>query len=381
MSLEGARPAADHRRDGMSEPTAQTMTVGLCGPADRDDQVRLFLRCFKKPIDRRGLEWRYDENPAGLALSLLTRTPEGRPVAGYACSPRVAVTRDARGEKTATVGETGDVMTDPEFRKLGLFSALDRRCMEEAKRLGWPLAFGLPNRRSAHIFVELGWEEIGSVRVWTHCLRAGAAARRARLGDGRLAALATPLAWLAGRRARARLERDGAGYAAREAQRFPAEVGELSRQIERRFVFMLRREAEYLDWRFARSPSGLHRILLVDDAQGAFAGYAVVQLSREDGVGYLVDVLARNEAALARAVGAGLARLAAGGAAVARATAIEGSWWQHVLAGAGFRPPRSANRLSVILCAHQPDHPLVRAARTCAAWYFTDGDRDDETMG
>jgi hypothetical protein len=64
-----------------------------------------------------------------------------------------------------------------------------------------------------------------------------------------------------------------------------------------------------------------------------------------------------------------------------RATAIDGSWWSGQLVSAGFLPPRPENHLSVILHVHQPDHPLVSAARDIRGWYMTDGDRDDETMG
>ena len=48
---------------------------------------------------------------------------------------------------------------------------------------------------------------------------------------------------------------------------------------------------------------------------------------------------------------------------------------------AGFLPPKPDNHLIVILHTHRPDHPLARAARNASAWYLTDGDRDDETMG
>jgi hypothetical protein len=52
-----------------------------------------------------------------------------------------------------------------------------------------------------------------------------------------------------------------------------------------------------------------------------------------------------------------------------------------VLAANGFQAPKSTNYLTVILHAHDAEHPLTRAARDLSGWYFTDGDRDDETMG
>src|SRR5215218_8075976 len=148
---------------GTSKAGASAAEVSLCGPTERDEQTRLFNACFKKQIGVEALRWRYDRNPHGAAVSLLSRVPDAGGVSGYACSPRLAVPfGDER--RAAAIGETGDVMTHPDWRKQGLFSALDRACMQETARLGWPLVFGLPNRRSAHIFLELGWQAIATVR-------------------------------------------------------------------------------------------------------------------------------------------------------------------------------------------------------------------------
>lgn len=356
--------------------------VRACGPADRAEQVLLFNRCFKKPIEERGLRWRYDENPHGEAVSFVSRPGEHPGVSGYACSPRRALV--AGDESTlGVVGETGDVMTDPAWRKRGLFSALDRAAMEESARRGWVFAFGLPNRRSAHIFLELGWERIGSVRPWTFVLRAGAAARNVRRTDGRLAVAGVGWAAFAGRRARARLRAGARGLATRGIEeRFPDEVLEIARAVEPRFGFMVRRDPEYLTWRFLRGPSGLHRCLGVHRADGRLEGYAVVQLPRPgESLGYLVDVLGRDQAAVHAAIEAGLSSLEAGGAEAVQSTALDGSWWMGELRRASFRPPKPDNHLIVILHPHAKDHPLVAAARRTAEWYFTDGDRDDETMG
>jgi hypothetical protein len=98
-------------------------------------------------------------------------------------------------------------------------------------------------------------------------------------------------------------------------------------------------------------------------------------------VGYLVDILARNDSSLAQAMEAGIAHLHAAGADLVQATAIDGSWWQKQLEKAAFQRPKEENHLIVILHPHQADHPLTNAARQAENWYLTDGDRDDETMG
>lgn len=360
---------------------APAVRVALCGPADRGEQARLFNQCFKKSVDERALVWRYDENPHGCAVSLLSRSLSGSGVCGYACSPRQVL---VHGDPAtlASVGETGDVMTHPDWRKQGLFSALDRACMEETKKLGWPVVFGLPNRRSAHIFLELGWKEVGTLRPWTFLLGAGAVARRMRASEGRLRSWLAPLHARRCAKSRERLARSVEGWSLRALSAFPPEVEKLAAQVARRQAWMVRRDPAYLEWRFLRSPSGLHRCFGIHGRDGGFRGYVVVQAPRAgENVGYLVDLLADEEAAVAAGISGALSELEALGALGVRATAIDGSWWRGRLEEAGFLPPKPENHLRVILWVNDATHPLAQASADASRWYLTDGDRDDETMG
>jgi GNAT superfamily N-acetyltransferase len=357
----------------------EQLLVAPCGPADRAEQARLFNACFKKSLSAPDLAWRYDQGPHGAALSFVTRPPGGEGISGYACSPRRVL---CHGEHEARVGETGDVMTHPAWRKRGIFSSLDRACMAAAAQAGWPLVFGLPNRRSAHIFLELGWERIGTIRPWSFVLAGDARARAERLREGRLAALALPLSARRCARSEARLRRGGAGVTLRPLDRFPTEVEALSRQLERQHPFMVRRDAPYLDWRFLRNPSGLHQACGAFGADGRCTGYVVWQRPRPgEAVGFLVDLITAEPEPAAALVAAALAALRAAGASVVQSTAIDGSPWAAQLEGFGFLRPKAENHLIVIRYVHERSHPLVAASAQAARWFLTDGDRDDETMG
>ncbi len=356
------------------------LAIELCTSADRDEQARLYAACFKKPLPSGGLRWRYDASPAGESVSLVAREPGGLAISGYACSPRTAL---AGGDERslALVGETGDVMTHPDWRKRGFFSRLDRAAMDEARRRGWALAFGLPNRRSAHIFVELGWEQVGAVRPYLFVLRADQAAKEARGKEGRWKRWTTGFeakrcasAWRA-------LAARGTKLRAEPLGRFDERATALSKLVEPRFGFMVRRSAAWLNWRFLDTPSGLHRAVGLLDGE-ELAAYVVVQIPRAgERAGFLVDLLARDDDALSAAFSAGLTTLEHHGASTVEATALEGSWWARQLLEAGFAPRGDAHLLSVILHPLDRGHALVAAARDTARWYFTDGDRDDETVG
>ena len=352
-------------------------SLGECEAAHRPEQAALFNACFTKDLSKRDIAWRYDENPHGVSVTLLAREEEsGEAVSGYACNPRLAV---ADGVE-ATIGQTGDVMTHPERRKLGVFSHLDRAAMSLTAEAGWPCVFGLPNWRSAHIFEQLGWEVIGSVREWSMPMRLdmGAALRRKRVA--RFAMLRLPFERLKARMGHKRLQGTLQRFDVRPLVGFPEEVKELSRRVEARYGFMVHRDADYLTWRFQRGRSRLHRSFGVYDHEGVFRGYVVVQLPRDGELhGFVVDLLAEGEARAA-AIGAGLAALDKCNASIVHATAVDGSAWADELRSSGFSPAADRNQMKIILHPHQSDHPVTIAARNTARWYFTDGDRDDETM-
>ncbi len=361
-----------------AEPELET---SLCGVGDRAEQLDLFGRAFGREVPEGLFSWRYDRGPHGQALSFLTRDGDGRAICGYACSPRRVLLAGVEAE-SGPLGQTGDVMTDPEWRGRGIFRGLDARCMEEATERGWPAVIGLPNSTSAPLFVRMGWETVGEVCTHTLPLVADARARAARLGAGRLAA------WGAGRAARraaggrqrwsAELRR--AGIASAELTAFPAEVGALCAQVGRRFRFMVRRDAEFLDWRYLNAPSGLHRALGFYEADD-FIGYVVVQVpDARTGIGFLVDLLVADEGRVPLFIGAALDYLVTAGASAARASAVVGSWWEARLGAAGFLPPRRDDRKIIILHPNLAEHALVAAAREPTRWYFTDGDRDDEVL-
>lgn len=342
-----------------------------------EQQERLYRAAFGKTDGTRVLPWRYEQSPHGASITLLTCEGE-EPVAAYACNARRVA---GAGGVAAAVGETGDVMTHPDHRGRGLFLALDRRAMEEARGEGWPVVIGLPNSKSADIFTtKLGWEAVGSVRPWTFVLTAGGEARAARRRAGRLASIAVPwTAWRGSMRRGALRKRFFGKINAVAIPRFNEKADALFEEVRGRWPWIQERSAAFLNWRFAEAPSQRFRAHGVYAPDGSLRGYAVVQLpERGESVGWVVDLLAADEVAFAGAMEAALGHLQKVGAAVARATAVEGSWWERQLRASGFRAPASGDRKRIIAHVLEPGHPLAQAVRRPADWYFTDADRDDE---
>jgi GNAT superfamily N-acetyltransferase len=369
-------PSADAPAD---EPAGEIIR---CAADERATQAALYDTCFGQTNGAEIIRWRYDAGPHGESVSLLSMTPDGTAASGYACSPRrVRVRGDAQTE--TTIGQTGDVMTHPDFRGRGLFSALDRRALELTKELGWSAVIGLPNRNSEKLFVEkLGWDLVGKIRPWTFVLTSDARARADRLRVSRLASMAVPWTYWRGSMRRGKL-RDLAfdKLNTMAIPRFGAEVDALYERVAPDFEFMVRRDQDYLNWRFMEAPSQAFRAHGVYDASGTMQGYAIVQLPESGAsVGYVVDLLANDEAAFAAAMDAALGHLLKSSAAVAHAHAMEGSWWEERLRFSGFRAGKAADYKAVIAYVHDREHSAGRAALDASKWYFCDGDRDDELV-
>ncbi len=345
---------------------------------DREAQAALFDRCFSREDGGEVLPWRYDQGPHGAALTTVVDGDEGL-LASYACGPRRLA-----GDREVLVGETGDVMTAPDARGGGLFSGLDRATMAAARDAGWPVVFGLPNRASAHIFVrDLGWEEVGQLRPWTFVLVGDAGARAERMKVSRLAA--ATVAWTAwrGTMARGRLrKRFFARCNVVPIARFKPEADAVAETVAARHPWFIRRDHEYMNWRFVDAPSGRFRCHGVYQPDGSMCGWCVVQLpERGETAGYVVDLVAVDDVAFAAALEAGLGHLRKAGASVARAHAVVGSGWEQELKGSGFRPSKADDVRPIIMHVLDEGHPISEVARQPSKWFWTDADRDAELIG
>jgi hypothetical protein len=300
-------------------------------------------------------------------VSLVLRDPDGHAVCSYAYVPRLAVA----GEATGPIGQQGDVMTDPDWQRKGLARRLVEDCARETAKAGFLINWGFPNRQSAPVFLKFDWRSSGEIRPRRQLLRADGAARARRLADGRLAALKLPLDVRRCRRARRGLGGLPAGLELRPIERFAPfgeRIEQLSRAVEQRFAFMLRREATWLDWRFVDTPTGAHRSYGLFDVEGVLQAYFVLQvppgplapeLASAPGVGYLVELLCPDEQLVAPLMGAALDELERLGASVAEAWSVDGSWWQRRLVAAGFLDAKPENHLYVYHFPLVAEHGVV----------------------
>ena len=190
------------------------MRVVEYDPSRRADVADLMGLVWGERPDEEELAWFYEQNPVRPA-SVLLAEEDGKTVATAA----ISFVRMSIGGESLEVGMPLRVATDPAYRGRGIFAELEARNEERVRELGIRLLLTVPNAASAPVFLEPA--------------RLEAAAAAAGLG-----APASP--------PRAAARRRGSSGSA------PA--GSRTRRARDRVL----RDAAWLNWRFADSPTRVH---------------------------------------------------------------------------------------------------------------------------
>lgn len=244
---------------------------------DEDAITGLINRVFERvdpshqPVDRDWWRWKYLDNPAGYH-SLVSESPDGTIVAHYGGIP-VRVTADGEDRQ---FGQNCDTCSDPEVRRglrnPGLFVRLGQAY---ASTFGHPdedaVMYGLPSQEAFRLGARY-------LDYWMMRSQYLLVARRD---------VGFPTA-----------EEQSDGVVVETIRRFPSDVDALTERLSAGVHrCMVRRDARFLNWRFADPPASPYRMAIARDAagsdRGAVRGYAVVRPARLIGrdVCVLVDWL------------------------------------------------------------------------------------------
>lgn len=258
----------------MAEPGA-VLAEGMgyrvvIGDAARDEARILAL--WRHGLSQNGkpgekLRWYYDEHPHGPPrVFFLYHEGGSEPVGMAALATRVT----RRGDTRLETGFLSDFVVTPEHR--GFFPALMlQRAIRDTGLARHGVVFALPNPQSEAVTRRLRYRRIGDMVRYVRVVRSAALLQRVIGGT-----LATPVGALfdAALRTIARVvpRRGGARLTMVDAP--DARFDDLWRRCASLPWMLGERGSRFLHWRFVRSPFGGHRFALLQDAQGALAGYA-----------------------------------------------------------------------------------------------------------
>jgi GNAT superfamily N-acetyltransferase len=120
-------------------------------PAHYENIITLYRRCFGIRTNLEAIRRKYD----GKAIGYIAMDGN-RPAAYYGVFKQTLV---INGVELISAAQSGDTMTDPDYRGQGLFIELAKITYQEARKQGIELIFGFPNENSLPGFKKhLGWQ-------------------------------------------------------------------------------------------------------------------------------------------------------------------------------------------------------------------------------
>lgn len=259
-------------RVGRVAPTdGRAWTIRDATPDDRDASIELMERAFEESpfsVDPQRLwEWLFVDHPAGPAAFVVADA--GDRLAGQYATVPVRL-QHAGGVLPALMSV--QTATDRDFQRQGILSAL-ARSLYEGTRDRSPVVFGFPNPAVAPArYGRLEWVELRPFPLF------GRPLARAPLPPLRRRGVST-------------------------FDSFGAWADELWEELAPDLGTCAVRDAEYLNWRFCRSPYDYTRFAVVRD--GVVAAFAVLGFARSRGrrVAYVMELMARRgDAAAVRAL-------------------------------------------------------------------------------
>jgi GNAT superfamily N-acetyltransferase len=343
------------------------VTVDLRRAGDEPELFRLYAEVFGQGMteaSRRRWRWQYLDNPhAAGAAAIWVAREDGQVLGQYASMP-VRLWWAGR-EVDASWGM--DVFVREEARGKGVGAALFTTWSDNVE-----VALGLGLTPSSYgLFQKLRYDDVGPVPFFLRPLDPRALMRR-RLGPvlGGAAGLAVRAAlalWRPERKA------EHPDLEVRAVERIGEEADALWERARDGYAMCVRRDAAYLDWKYARCPHQTYELRGAWRA-GALAGYAVSRQQDYGGVrlGWIVDVFtaAGDEAARDALLGAVLDGFRRDGVARAQAFAMHGGL-QAALRRRGFLRRPSPMQFCVRARAASGD-----ALQRRADWHVVFGDSD-----
>ncbi|HKD85082.1 MAG TPA: GNAT family N-acetyltransferase [Terriglobales bacterium] len=223
--------------------------------------------------------WKYFTNPAGEAA--VGVAVDGAKIVSLAAGvPK----RVKLGDDTVIAYELGDFITDPAYRKRGLFSAVINLVCEEAARRGAAFAYVRPNESSFRILTPgLNFIEARKIDERRYFVPSSLVHRK----TGWPASLprALGLDWLA---RESLLPSRPASVKVERATRFGAENDILWQSAREQYAFTLSRDTSYMNWRYVDGPTPYQIWVARRDAHPV--GYVVTFASPSEPIAYVIDL-------------------------------------------------------------------------------------------
>ncbi len=235
--------------------------------------------------------WYYQDNPTDKCRIWLAKS-NGR-VVGQTGLITVRMKID---EQEVLASQTIDVMTDPDYRRQGIFTNILEKSLAEAKDEGIALIFGFPNRFSEPGVVKIGWSKVGTMELmikplnWVNSLKLG-------IENNLLAqALAKALFLLSKGFGQTQKPLSTSELNVKQVSTIDDRFDSFWKRVSKKHRAVFVKDKDYLKWRYCDAPN-LEYLLLVAEKGDRIAGYTVLRIIEKEYIKAAVvyELMAANE--------------------------------------------------------------------------------------
>ena len=148
----------------MATATQKSLVVRNYRPEDEDAVIDLLkMSLGESEVNLRTSEfwrWKHINNPFGSSFVKVSCDENGQ-IAGLRAFMQWGL---KAGEKNLRAVRAVDTSTHPNFRRMGIFSTLTKKVVEDVTEDGVDLIFNTPNQLSMPGYLKMGWQYVGALK-------------------------------------------------------------------------------------------------------------------------------------------------------------------------------------------------------------------------
>ena len=246
----------------------------------------------EKKYDRekrmRWWKWMYIDNPAGDSR-IWVADHNGKIVSSRSV---ILVKMKIAGE-TVTASQNTDLMTHPDYRRQGIFSALEKKSFNQLKEEGIPLTYSFPSNMSYPGYIKSGeFFDTHALRTMVNPLNLEKMLKR-RIKNKFLLKIYTLIGYLfINIFYKTKKPPEVDGLTITKISSFDDRINGFWKNISNEHEIIVIRDKEYLNWRYVDVPNVEYTIYLAEEG-GEICGYIVLRCAKQDQLsGHIIDIIA-----------------------------------------------------------------------------------------
>jgi hypothetical protein len=261
-------------------------------PSQFKEQILEFWRNYLPGTPPKRFEWMNHGNPAGPAVWFFALEETSKELAGtLSLTPKNIVTNG----RTIRACILGDLMVDTRYRVYGPNLQLMRAVPAELARLGFKLAYTVPNAHSEQLLIRIGMKKVGAFKILVKPLNGGYYLAKYSKMNSFLRSLLTPVINAGLRMASKETYITSKGIF-EEITRGEELPDSLWNSVRDNFSFTGERSPAYLEWKYFQNPfKDFHVIAFRHSAGRGPSGYIVYRIDQN--ILKIYDIIALNKTA------------------------------------------------------------------------------------